>query len=113
MSENTQDNLGGIASLLQNPEIASKLPRIMEAIAPVMAEMRAESGAPAEKENTEAQGDAEAAVASLIGGKNGGGQSKRYALLNALEPYLSESRREALNYILKVTSLIDVLSEVM
>lgn len=113
MSENTNEGLGGIASLLQNPEIASKLPRIMEAIAPVMEEMRAESGAPKAEENTDAPQSAEAAVASLIGGRKGGGQSKRYALLHALEPYLSDSRREALDYILKVTSLIDVLSEVM
>ena len=31
---------GGISQLLQNPEIAAKLPRIMEALAPVMAEMK-------------------------------------------------------------------------
>ena len=36
---------GGISQLLQNPEIAAKLPRIMEALAPVMAEMKAEKAA--------------------------------------------------------------------
>ena len=35
---------GGISQLLQNPEIAAKLPRIMEALAPVMAEMKAGRG---------------------------------------------------------------------
>ena len=33
---------GGFSSLLQNPEVAAKLPRIMEALGPVMAEMKEE-----------------------------------------------------------------------
>ena len=33
---------GGLSSLLQNPDVAAKLPRIMEALGPVISEMRAE-----------------------------------------------------------------------
>ena len=114
MSENTNEGLGGIASLLQNPEIASKLPRIMEAMAPVIAEMRAEeSGNQPQEEGKEAPPSAENAVAALLGGKKSEGRSKRYALLHALEPYLSDSRREAMGYIMKVSSLLDVLTEVL
>lgn len=115
MSENTNEGLGSIASLLQNPEIASKLPRIMEAIAPVMAEMRAEENSAPSGEKTEPPPSAENAIAALLsgGGKKNESRSKRYALLHALEPYLSDSRREAMGYILKVSSLLDVLSEVL
>lgn len=111
---------GGLSSLLQNPEIASKLPRIMEALGPVMAEMRAEQAA----EPTAAHGEegdaktadktASASASALLGGKTQRpGSARRCALLKALEPYLSDSRREAMEYIIKVSSLIDILSEVM
>ena len=107
---------GGLSSLLQNPDIAAKLPRIMEALGPVMAEMRAEGGEAAKSdESTEEAKEAMSPAALLAGaGKGKGKNSARHcALLKALEPYLSENRREAMEYIIKVTSLIDLLSEVM
>jgi len=114
MSENTNEGLGGIASLLQNPEIASKLPRIMEAMAPVIAEMRAEESNAPSDEKAEVPPSAENALAAILGGgKKNESRSKRYALLHALEPYLSDSRRETMGYILKVASLLDVLGEVL
>ena len=66
MEEATDKNIenilsgGGFSSLLQNPEIASKLPRIMEALAPVMAEMKAEKSGAAEKVHAKAADDPEA-----------------------------------------------------
>lgn len=111
---------GGLSSLLQNPDIASKLPRIMEALGPVMAEMRAEqAAAPSAAHDEEgasetAAKDAAAPAAALLGGRSQRpGSARRCALLKALEPYLSDSRREAMEYIIKVSSLIDILSEVM
>ena len=89
MSENTLDGLGGIASLLQNPEISSKLPRIMEALAPVMAEMRAEDGKTETQSGAEPPAAAENAIASLVGGRKNDERSRRYALLHALEPLLA------------------------
>ncbi len=119
MSENNMD-LGGISSLLQNPEIAAKLPRIMEAIAPVMAEMNAEkkgeTASTSQDGEKKREGDAGAdlsAITSLLSGKKSGATSRRCTLLRALEPYLSDNRKEAMEYILKVSSLIDILSEVM
>ena len=106
---------GGLSSLLQNPDIAAKLPKIMEALGPVMAEMRAED----QKEKDEKSGEeksapsSEAVLAAAIGKGKGQGSARRCALLKALEPYLSQNRREAMDYIIKVTSLIDLLSEVM
>ena len=137
MSEQNINDLlsgGGFSSLLQNPDIAAKLPRIMEALKPVMEEMRAEQGGAAPSTDTAANADAEnsksdaaPAVADLsailpVGGRGGGGggggkqrssSARRCALLKALEPYLSDNRREAMEYIIKVSSLIDILSEVM
>ena len=141
MQEATDKNIenilsgGGFSSLLQNPEIASKLPRIMEALAPVMAEMKAEKSGAAEKVHAKAADDTEtdsmeptaakqtsADAASLAAGllsSGGGGKrphpglSKRCALLNALKPYLSDGRKETLDYIIKVSTLIDLLSEVI
>lgn len=131
MSEQNINDLlsgGGFSSLLQNPDIAAKLPRIMEALKPVMEEMRAEQGGASPSAETAANGgteNTEAAPASAIanlsaalpvgggGGKQRSSSARRCALLKALEPYLSDNRREAMEYIIKVSSLIDILSEVM
>lgn len=131
MSEQNINDLlsgGGFSSLLQNPDIAAKLPRIMEALKPVMEEMRAEQGGvPSAEASAAASTDSSdsaptfanpLAALSVGGGGGGGGKqrtssARRCALLKALEPYLSDNRREAMEYIIKVSSLIDILSEVM
>ena len=134
MSESPEKNLdallssGGIASLLQNPEIAAKLPRIMEALVPVMAEMKAEKadGTPAQAAETDGtSGAADGASVSAADaadalqkalpamGKAHPSASRRMALLRALAPYLSADRQSALDTVIKVSTLIDLLSEVM
>ena len=125
---------GGISQLLQNPEIAAKLPRIMEALAPVMAEMKAEKAAGTAVANAAAPPDgaqdappevapaAQAAAASATAasaaspasaGAKPTSASRRMALLRALSPYLSEERQSALDTVMKVSTLLDLLSEVM
>lgn len=125
---------GGISQLLQNPEIAAKLPRIMEALAPVMAEMKAEKAAgtavahaaaptdEAQDAPPEAAPAAQAAAASATAapaalpasaGAKPTSASRRMALLRALSPYLSEERQSALDTVMKVSTLLDLLSEVM
>ena len=116
---------GGLSSLLQNPEVAAKLPRIMEALGPVISEMRAEQTAAKPEENVKppepnaagTSNDATEAIAkvlpSLSSSKKDSPALRRRALLRALEPYLSDNRREAMDYIGKVLSLIDILSEVI
>lgn len=135
MSEGPENNLdsllsgGGIASLLQNPEIAAKLPRIMEALAPIMAEMKAEKagdGAPGQAVGADGSlraADADATSVSNAAkalknalpdvGKARPAAQNRMALLRALAPYLSADRRGALDTVIKVSTLIDLLSEVM
>ena len=125
---------GGISQLLQNPEIAAKLPHIMEALAPVMAEMKAEKAAGtavahaaaptdgAQDAPPEAAPAAQAAAASATAapaalpasaGAKPTSASRRMALLRALSPYLSEERQSALDTVMKVSTLLDLLSEVM
>lgn len=125
---------GGIPQLLQNPEIAAKLPRIMEALAPVMAEMKAEKAAAAAAETAQAPQNAaepaetdetaEAAQAAgasaaaptvqpAAAGAKATAASRRTALLRALAPYLSAERQNALDTVMKVSALLDLLSEVM
>ena len=125
---------GGISQLLQNPEIAAKLPRIMEALAPVMAEMKAEKAAGTAVANAAAPTDgaqdappeaapaAQAAAASATAapaalpasaGAKPTSASRRMALLRSLSPYLSEERQSALDTVMKVSTLLDLLSEVM
>ena len=122
---------GGIPQLLQNPEIAAKLPRIMEALAPVMAEMKAEKAAAAAAETAQAPQSAaepaetaEAAQAAgasaaapavqpAAAGAKATAASRRTALLRALAPYLSAERQNALDTVMKVSTLLDLLSEVM
>lgn len=117
---------GGISQLLQNPEIAAKLPRIMEALAPVMAEMKAEKAAGTAVAHAAAPTDgvqdappeaaptaqAAAALPASAGAKPTSA-SRRMALLRALSPYLSEERQSALDTVMKVSTLLDLLSEVM
>ena len=111
MSEQSFNDIlsgGGLSSLLQNPDVAAKLPRIMEALAPVMAEMKQEKADAPPSEGSQKES------ADVIKPKiKSGSSARRSALLHALEPYLSDNRREAMEYIIKVTSLIDMLSEVM
>ncbi len=130
---------GGISQLLQNPEIAAKLPRIMEALAPVMAEMKAEKAAgtsapsaaasaapaaeaPAAEAPAPADGAAEAAAAFAGGAApaalpasagKASSASRRMALLRALSPYLSEERQNALDTVMKVSTLLELLGEVL
>lgn len=124
---------GGIAGLLQNPEIAAKLPRIMEALSPLMAEMKAEKAAAfaaaggADAAGTDAAETASAAsdaaaepvpepaqiAPAVLPTAAHASAARRTALLRAIGPYLSAERQGALDTVLKVSALLDLLSEVL
>ena len=73
----TSSGLPDIGSLLSSPELMSKLPEVLEAIKPLVNTGKPHSDAP----------------------------DKRLALLCALKPYMSEHRREAIDYITKINKL--------
>ena len=124
MAENKQNDFlsaGGFAALLQNPQITEKLPQILEALSPIMAEMQ---NGKSEEAPTEVQAVEEAPpknatpdalLAKLLSGsvKPRESSANRLALLHALTPFLSDNRKEAMEYICKVSSLLDLLAEVM
>lgn len=72
------------------PDMMQKLPQMMSALAPLVGGGGA-LGKPAES------------------GKGGSEGEKRKKLLSALRPYLSDNRREAVDQILKVTEMTDLL----
>ena len=75
------------------PEIMAKLPDMMRALAPMVS--GAASGSPGGE-----------------GSKANGGKSdaeKRKRLLSALKPYLSATRRDAVDGLLRVTEMTDML----
>jgi hypothetical protein len=72
------------------PEMMQKLPQMMSALAPLV-------GGGGKSEKTDG------------GGKGGDEGEKRKKLLAALRPYLSDSRRGAVDQILKVTEMTDLL----
>lgn len=72
------------------PEMMQKLPQMMSALAPLM------GGAGKEK-------------SSGGSAKEGHEGEKRKRLLAALRPYLSDGRRDAVDQILKVTEMTDLL----
>lgn len=95
------------SSLLSNPELIAKLPAIISSIKPII-EMFGKSAAP--------QNDSVAVAAlpvdngpSLPASRLSQGSESRAALLCAMKPYLSEDRRNAIDYIVKLGRLGDIL----
>lgn len=78
-----------------SPEMLARLPQMMSAMAPLLSGMQGKSG---EKSD---------------GGKGGeaGDAERRKRLLAALKPYLSSQRKDAIDSILKVTEMTDLISQ--
>ncbi len=78
-----------------SPEMLSRLPGMMSAMAPLLSGMQGKGGAP--------QKDGK--------GGDGGDAERRKRLLSALKPYLSSTRKDAIDSILKVTEMTDLLAQ--
>ena len=96
-----------LSSLLSNPELIAKLPAIISSIKPII-DMLGKSAAQ--------QNDSVAVAAlpvdnapSLPASRITQGSESRTALLCAMKPYLSEDRRNAIDYIVKLGRLGDIL----
>ncbi|MBQ1956456.1 MAG: hypothetical protein II365_01650 [Clostridia bacterium] len=82
---------GGLSSLLSNPDVISKIPDIISVISPML-------------------GNSQNSVsAAKTPSKPKKPTDNRAALMAALKPYLNPSRQEALNYLLKLNQLGDIL----
>ena len=96
----------GLASALSNPALLSKLPEVMATIAPILSGSNGGNGNSEQKNHT-ANVDASFPVASVK--TDAPCRAHRTALLCALRPYVSPRRREAIDYIIKIDRLGDLL----
>lgn len=94
-----------LSSLLSNKELISKLPQIISVAKPIIELMGSQSASkkPAEESQTKALPAYPAAAARSKS------EADRSALLCAMKPYLSRDRQQAIDYIIKLSRLGDIL----
>ena len=114
-----QVNSGGgdiLTSLLSNPEIIGKLPSILSSIKPILDILKPAQGATAPASAaasvTVTESSPEPTLskdtpASLT--RHSPSSDSRTALLCAMKPYLSRDRQNAIDYIVKIGKLGDIL----
>lgn len=111
-SGQTQNPNDIISSLLSNPEVISKLPQIMAMLKPLMENS---SGGTQPQDSVPASSEDSASGSPGDTAPVGNFQStkkfadNRSALLYALRPYLGKQRQDAIDYIVKLSKLGDIL----
>ena len=106
-----------LSALLSNPELLSKLPSILSGVKPIL-DMLKSPGAVSQPVSTPADVPTSATPstnadtqkdtpASLL--RHSPGADSRTALLCAMKPYLSRDRQNAIDYIVKIGRLGDIL----
>lgn len=98
----------GLGAVLSNPELMAKLPQIMAMLRPMMEQQTAAPPSQSGNEGAAATGEATPASASPIAPLKKT-TDNRSALLLALKPFLSEDRRNAVDAMLRLSTLGDVL----
>ncbi len=93
----------GIGAVLSNPELMAKLPQIMAMLRPMMEQQTA--APPPQSGNEGAETPATASPIAPLKKTT----DNRSALLLALKPFLSEDRRNAVDAMLRLSTLGDVL----
>lgn len=108
------------SSLLSNPELIAKLPVIISSVKPIIEMLGkgfssggatdAGGGTVAPSTASTASPDASVSAAALKDTSvHGRGSDSRTALLCAMKPYLSDDRRNAVDYIVKLSRLGEIL----
>lgn len=93
----------GLGAVLSNPELMAKLPQIMAMLRPMMEQQIA--APPPQSGNEGAETPASASPIAPLKKTT----DNRSALLLALKPFLSEDRRNAVDAMLRLSTLGDVL----
>lgn len=106
-----------LSALLSNPELIAKLPTILSSIKPILDMLKSAGAATPSISPTAAvptsavastdTGTDSSAPASLV--RHSPGADSRTALLCAMKPYLSRDRQNAIDYIVKIGKLGDIL----
>lgn len=103
----------GIASVLGNQQLLSKLPEVMATIAPLLSgdtAGRDDSGGEPPSSTRDERTEHSTAAAPVATIKTDTPcRAHRTALLCALKPYMSPRRREAIDYIIKIDRIGDLL----
>lgn len=97
----TPDN-DPLSSLLSNPEMIAKLPQMISALKPII-----ESLGSRHMQNTNTPANESETTHSIS--TSAKDVDSRSALLCALKPYLSRDRQNAIDYIIKLSKLGDIL----
>lgn len=92
----------GIGAVLSNPELLAKLPQVMAMLRPMMEGAAAQQPSPPAPEGAGAPVSAKESATRPP-------TDNRTALLLALKPFLSEDRRNAVDAMLRISALGDVL----
>ena len=97
-----------LSSLLSSPELIAKLPAIISSIKPII-EMLGKSNPGTGETVSVSALPVQSDPARPVSAPHSRSQSSRTELLCALKPYLSEDRRNAIDYIVKLGRLGDIL----
>ncbi len=100
-----------LSSLLSNPEMLAKLPALLSSVKPIIDMLGTgslSSPVSASVSTPIPASASQAAPVSLTASQNKGADS-RTALLCAMKPYLSRDRQNAIDYIIKLGRLGDIL----
>ena len=101
-----------LSSLLSNPELIAKIPTIISSIKPIIdmlgRQMSPSAPVSAQESQPPPASDTLPAVAIAPSGAHKGGDN-RAALLCAMKPYLSAERQNAIDHIIKLSRLGDIL----
>ena len=117
-----------ISKLMEHPEIIGAVASALSGTAPRESEEAPQAplqNAPSDaKKDTDGESELAASLMPIIsrlgslgigGSKDGGGGSvkggKHAALLCALKPYLSKNRSDAIDYMLKISQMSDIISK--
>lgn len=105
----TSNNPNGdiLSSIISNPEILSKLPQMLSVIKPILESVSANASNTRQADVQSA--DSTPAVVYTKPNTRPPMQDNRTALLNAMKPYLGAERREAIDYIVKLGKLGEIL----
>ena len=107
----SQNHDGGgdvFSSLFSNPELLAKLPTIISSVKPII-DMLGRSGGEAGQSIPSAAISRKSEAQDTQKTPQKPGADSRTALLCALKPYLGEDRRRAIDYIVKLSKLGDIL----
>ena len=103
----------GLASALNNPALLSKLPEVMATLAPILSDNTPGGGdnnaEHKRNDRTQRSNSNERAAPASSEKTDSHGRAHRTALLCALKPYMSPRRREAIDYIIKIDRIGDLL----